>query len=418
MIMPLARVAENFDPRFTRFDVIIIDEASQCDLMGLIAMYMAQQVIIVGDHEQVSPAAVGQKLDVVEQLINEHLQGIPNNILYDGQRSVYDLAKESFGGTICLLEHFRCVPEIIQFSNKLSYNWRIKPLRETSQVNLKPHVIAYRVKDAVAENKANKEEALTIASLIVAAIEQPEYENKTLGIISLVGDEQAMEIEKQLRLHLPENEFERRRIICGNAAHFQGDERDVMFLSVVDSCDNPPLKMRGPGYLDMYKKRYNVAASRACDQMWVVHSLDPRTDLQAGDLRRQLIEHAENPQVIMNEYESAEKDTDSDFEKEVMLRLISAGYKVTPQWKAGYLRIDLVVEGNGSRLAVECDGDRYHTIENLEEDMARQAILERLGWTFVRIRGSVFYRDPDKSNASGIDRLNELGLHHKVLILI
>ncbi|TYO92792.1 AAA domain-containing protein [Desulfallas thermosapovorans] len=409
-IMPLARVAENFDPRFARFDVIIIDEASQCDLMGLIAMYMAQQVIIVGDHEQVSPAAVGQKLDVVEQLINEHLQGIPNNILYDGQRSVYDLAKESFGGTICLLEHFRCVPEIIQFSNKLSYNWRIKPLRETSQVNLKPHVIAYRVKDAVAENKVNKEEALTIASLIVAAIEQPEYENKTLGIISLVGDEQAMEIEKQLRLHLPENEFERRRIICGNAAHFQGDERDVMFLSVVDSCDNPPLKMRGPGYLDMYKKRYNVAASRACDQMWVVHSLDPRTDLQAGDLRRQLIEHAENPQVIMNEYESAEKDTESDFEKEVMLRLISAGYKVTPQWKAGYLRIDLVVEGNGSRLAVECDGDRYHTIENLEEDMARQAILERLGWTFVRIRGSVFYRDPDKAMQPVFDRLNELGI--------
>jgi predicted transport protein/very-short-patch-repair endonuclease/DNA polymerase III delta prime subunit len=407
-IMPLARVAENFDPRFARFDVVIIDEASQCDLMGLIAIYMAQQVVIVGDHEQVSPAAVGQKLDVVEHLIDVHLQGIPNNILYDGQRSVYDLAKESFGGTICLLEHFRCVPEIIQFSNKLSYNWRIKPLRETSQVSLKPHVIAYRVKDAITENKVNREEALTVASLLVAAIEQPEYKDKTFGVISLVGDEQAMEIEKQLRLHLPENEFERRRIICGNAAHFQGDERDVMFLSIVDSCDNPPLKMRGPGYLDMYKKRYNVAASRACDQMWVVHSLDPRTDLQAGDLRRQLIEHAENPQAIMEELESAEKDTESVFEKEVMLRLISAGFRVTPQWKAGYLRIDLVVEGNGRRLAVECDGDRYHTIEKLEEDMARQAILERLGWTFVRIRGSVFYRDPDKAMQPVFDRLDEL----------
>lgn len=410
-IMPLARVAENFDPKYARFDTVIIDEASQCDVMGLIAMYMARQVVIVGDHEQVSPVAVGQKLEIIDHLIEEHLQGIPNNILYDGQRSVYDLAKESFGGTICLLEHFRCVPEIIQFSNKLSYNGRIKPLRDSSQVNLKPHVIAYRVKDAISENKVNQEEALAVASLIAAAIERPEYKGKTFGVISLLGDEQAILIEKLLRQYLPEDEYDRRRIICGNAAHFQGDERDVMFLSIVDApVENPPLKMKGPGYQDMYKKRFNVAASRACDQMWVIHSLDPKTDLQPGDLRRQLIEHAENPQAIIKEFDSAEKDTESVFELEVMRRLISAGYKVIPQWKVGYYRIDLVVEGNDRRLAVECDGDRYHPIEKLEEDMARQAILERLGWTFVRIRGSQFFRNPDLAMKPVFERLNELGI--------
>lgn len=61
-------------------------------------------------------------------------------------------------------------------------------------------------------------------------------------------------------------------------------------------------------------------------------------------------------------------------------------------------------------MAVECDGDRYHPLDRLPEDMARQAILERLGWTFVRIRGSVFFRDPDQAMAPVFARLAELGI--------
>jgi hypothetical protein len=126
-IMPLSRVVESFTPGSTRFDVVIIDEASQSDVMGLLAFYLGRQVIVVGDHEPVSPDAVGERLDETQHLIDEHLQGIPNADLYDGKQSVYDLAMQSFGGTICLREHFRCVPDIIQFSNHLSYDGKIKP---------------------------------------------------------------------------------------------------------------------------------------------------------------------------------------------------------------------------------------------------------------------------------------------------
>src|SRR5467141_3201985 len=59
-VMPLSRVVENFDPRTTRFDVVIIDEASQSDVMALVALYLGKTVLVVGDHEQVSPSAVGQ----------------------------------------------------------------------------------------------------------------------------------------------------------------------------------------------------------------------------------------------------------------------------------------------------------------------------------------------------------------------
>ena len=57
------------------------------------------------------------------------------------------------------------------------------------------------------------------------------------------------------------------------------------------------------------------------------------------------------------------------------------------------------VEGGGKNLAVECDGDRFHPFEKLKEDMERQAILERQGWKFARIRGNHFFRNPDQSFA-------------------
>lgn len=408
-IMPLNRVVENFTPTGQPFDVVIIDEASQMDVMGLISLYMAKQVIVVGDDKQVSPDAVGQQVDSVQHLINEWLYDIPNGNLYDGKTSIYDLAVQSFGGTIMLKEHFRCAPEIIQFSNALSYDGQIKPLRDDSSINLKPHWIPYRVTDAFSENKVNKKEAETIAALVVSATEQPEYKNASFGVISLVGEEQALTVQKLLTKYLSPDEFHRRRILCGNPANFQGDERDVIFLSVVDGPANGPLTKREFGTNDMYRKRYNVAVSRAKDQVWVAYSLQPDVDLKPGDIRRRLIEHALNPTALCRMIEQEETHTESEFERLVLRQLMNAGYKVIPQWKVGAYRIDLVVEGGGKRLAVECDGDRFH-LDKIDEDMARQAILERLGWQFARIRGSQYFRNPEAAMKPVFEKLQAIGV--------
>jgi very-short-patch-repair endonuclease len=405
--MPLTRVADTFGPRQTRFDVVIIDEASQSDPLGLLAFYLGRKVVVVGDHEQVSPAAVGYDAQMVDNLIAVHLPEIPNSHLYDPKTSVYDLAGQSFGDTICLVEHFRCVPEIIQFSNQLAYDGRIRPLRDGSQVTLRPHVIGYRVEGTRSVGKVNEEEVWAVASLLAAAVEQPEYAGRSFGVISLVGEDQALEIERLLRQRVEPCRYEAHRIVCGNAAHFQGDERDVMFLSVVDSRGDGPLPIQ---QRDDFKQRLNVAASRARDQMWVVYSLDPRSDLKAGDLRRRLIEHAENPLAMLQAMAQQEQRAESEFEKEVLRRLIRAGYRVRSQCPVGHYRIDLVVEGGGRRLAIECDGDRYHPLEKLAEDMARQAVLERLGWRFVRIRGSSFYRDPEAVMGEVFGVLERLGI--------
>jgi very-short-patch-repair endonuclease len=421
-IMPLTEVAETFDPRSTRFDVVIIDEASQCDPSAMFALYLGRQTVIVGDDEQVTPVTVGVEAEEVLKLIHGYLDDVPRRELYDGQTSVYEFGQWAFGGVIRLMEHFRCASDIIAFSNNLSYRGEIKPLREENAVKLKPHVIPYQVEpNSFEKSDVNVAEAEAIASLICAAIKQPEYAVNeqgspvTFGVVSLVGDKQALLIDDLLRQRLPAEEYQLRQILCGTPAHLQGDERDVVFLSLVDFRTDAPLPLRDPdAQMRMFKRRFNVAASRARDQMWVVYSLDPHADLKPGDIRRQLIEHALDPKSWSRELEKRRPKIDPEteaFEGAVLHRLVERGYKVQAKVSVGSYSIALVVMGGNRRLAVECDGDNFQDQERLRENMERQAILERLGWKFVRVRGSLFFRDPDRALTPVFRRLEELGIH-------
>jgi hypothetical protein len=179
--MPLSRVYESFDPRERKFDVVIIDEASQSDVSALAALYLGREHVVVGDKEQVTPDAVGQNVDQVTRLISTDLQGIPNSHLYDGQTSIYDLAETAFGGVVALREHFRCVPEIIQFSNHLSYSQGILPLREPNSAAVGPALVAHRVGGRRDGKNTNSIEAEEVASLVVACLQDPSYATNRFG---------------------------------------------------------------------------------------------------------------------------------------------------------------------------------------------------------------------------------------------
>ncbi len=400
-IMPMARVAESFDPAKGRFDVVILDEASQSDVTGLLAWYLGDQVIVVGDDEQVSPLAVGDEQAAAAQLIEQHLVDVPNSVLFDGKLSVYDLAKQCFGGTIALREHFRCVPDIIGFSNELSYAGEIQPLRSAAKVP-SPHVVEYiATGDPGTVAKQNLAEARAIAALVKAMTEDSRFHNKSIGAIALMGDQQPELIYRLLLPLVGPAELERHRFAAGSPPEFQGDERDIILLSMVDvPRESGRLPIR---QTDTFKKRFNVAASRAKDHLWLVHSLEPERDLQSGDLRRRLIEYVRDPGAHRRIVEKATRRAESPFEEAVIKGLLDRGFEVEPQVSVGKYRIDMVVSDGEKRVAVECDGDRFHGIDKIPEDMARQAILERAGWRFVRIRGTHFFRDPE----GGIDWLTE-----------
>ena len=409
-IMPIPIVAESFDPTAGRFDVVIIDEASQADLNALIPLYLGKQIIVVGDHEQVTPLGVGKAQTILDNLRKSMLKDIPNSHLFDNLSSIYDIGRQSFGDAIRLVEHFRCVPEIISFSNQLSYEGKIRPLRESNSTDIKPACIARRV-DGFRDGDTNKGEARFIVDHVKAMIQHPMYARKSIGVISMLGEQQALLIQSMLHKEIPGTEIEARRIQAGISGEFQGDERDIVFLSMVDSAAGEgPLRMTGDGAYEQTKKRYNVAASRARDQLWVIHSFDPELHLKSGDLRLRLLDHVRDPLASIRAFNEQVGKTESPFEREVLKRLTASGYHVKSQWQVGYYRIDMVIEGAGRRLALECDGDRYHPMEKLAEDMERQSILERLGWQFVRIWGTAYYRNPDLALRPVFERLSELGI--------
>jgi very-short-patch-repair endonuclease len=410
-IMPVNKALESLDPSKNSFDVVIVDEASQSDISALAILYLGKKIIIVGDDKQVSPMAVGIDIDRMNALREMYIKNtIANWHLYDAKTSLYDIAGTTYP-SLMLREHFRCVPEIIGYSNKLSYDFKIKPLRDGSNCVVTPPVISYRIENGQRKGKLkiNIQEAETVVSLMMACIEQPEYAEKTFGVISLLGDDQAKIIQQKIFEEIEPSTIEEKRILCGNASHFQGDQRDIIFLSMVDSNEGDgPLRLSGEGADQSTKQRYNVATSRAKDQLWIIHSLDYSKDLKSGDIRRDLLEYADNPKAYTSIVEAIKAKAESPFEEAVAKSLVADGYNITQQWEVGSYRIDMVVQYNKIKIAVECDGEQYHSgEEKVREDMERQTILERLGWQFVRIRGSEYYRDPEMTMTRVKSELNK-----------
>jgi very-short-patch-repair endonuclease len=172
----------------------------------------------------------------------------------------------------------------------------------------------------------------------------------------------------------------------------------------VPAADVLPLQER-----TTFKQRYNVAASRARDQLWLVHCLDPRRDLQPSDLRRRLIEHIRAPGA-RREPPAGARRPPSLLEQEVRQRLLALGFRVEVQVSVGGYPLDMVVSHDKSQVAVECDGDRVTAIDRLPEELAKQAVLERVGWRFVRVRATRFYRDPDGTIDQVVAELQRLGV--------
>ena len=412
-IMPMNKVIDTLNPAENKFDVIIIDEASQSDISSLVLLYMAKKVIIVGDDKQVSPLDIGVSVEKVNSLREKYIKGkIINDDLYGLNSSLYSVAATTYR-PLMLKEHFRCVPEIIGYSNKTSYDLKIKPLRESGSSDLKPAVINYKVPGMRDEKrKINELEAKTVVSLIKACMEMKEYADSSFGVISLLGDEQSDLIQKMIVEKIDVTDIEKHDILCGNSSHFQGDERDVIFLTMVDSNSGEvPLRVMTDGTESARKKRYNVAASRAKNQMWVVNSLDVDNDLKTGDIRKEFLEYVSSPKEILLT-EEMEKNSESVFEEKIAKYLISEGYHIEQQWEAGLYKIDMVALFQDKKVAIECDGEKWHsTEEQIREDMERQNVLERCGWEFIRIRGSRYFKNPEFTMKALIEELNRKGIY-------
>jgi very-short-patch-repair endonuclease/transcription elongation GreA/GreB family factor len=389
------------------FDLVIIDEASQSDVTSLPAIIRGKKILVVGDDKQVSPSTIGIEERQIIQLRTTFLQGNPYADQMDPGSSLYDLASIVFPGKAILLrEHFRCVEPIIRFSSQF-YPQPLVPLRlPTATERIDPPLVDILVTDGERDARGiNKAEAQVIIQEIKTIIDIPALEHRSIGIISLIGDKQAKYIYDLLLKELTPEQFARHKIMCGNAAAFQGQERDIMFLSMVECPETSTTKTSR-----VFEQRFNVAMSRARDRLYLVRSVAPE-NLKTTDLKFKVIEHFRNPmeagQIAMSD--QVLDVCDSGFEKEVGSELLKRGYRLRPQVPVAGYRLDFVVEGQGNhRLALECDGDPYHGPDRWSEDVRRQKALERLGWIFWRVWGSHWYSDKSgcvQDLLSTLDRL-------------
>jgi superfamily I DNA and/or RNA helicase/very-short-patch-repair endonuclease len=409
-IMPLQRVVENIELTNDLFDVVIVDESSQSNLFALSALLRAKKAVIVGDDNQISPETVGLDRSQNHELIKQYLKGIPQADQLELSTSLYDTASRVFANSkVILKEHFRCVPEIIQFSNDLMYGGQMDPLRLPFTKDLLDRpVYAVEVKDGCRRESSkvcNEPEAAAITDFILQCSQDEKYKGKSMGVISLQGYDQAQLIEQKLRETLGEREMKKRNLICGDAYRFQGTERDIIFLSMV-AANNVPIGVLNK---EADRRRFNVAASRARDQMILFHSVGLK-DLNPNCMRYHLLEYCLYPNQMKPESQDVGYLFETTLEKDVYQKIAARGYRVSPQVQVGNKgkRIDLVIEGTRNRLAVECDGDQWRGRIRWEADIERQRILERVGWKFWRIRGSEFYRDPEKALRPLWQKLEEM----------
>jgi very-short-patch-repair endonuclease len=386
-VMSHAKVSESMPAQLGVFDLVIVDEASQSDLWALPAILRGKKILVVGDDKQVSPSGGFISAAKVLALRERFLSDQPYGRDLTPGKSLYDIASTVFAAErVMLAEHFRCVQPIIAYSNKF-YKNQIRPLRvPKASERIDPPLVDVFIEQGVRDARdVNKMEADFIANEIQSILRDPKLRNRTIGVVSLLGPEQAKYIYNLVVGRVDVSELERRKFACGDAYVFQGSERDIMFLSMIaDHSRHHALSGQ------VFEQRFNVAASRARDRMYLVRSVK-LSELSLSDLRRTLVEHFSAPPEDANAEKSLIDHCESGFERDVYSSLVDLGYRVTPQVKSGSYRIDMVVEGaNDMRLAIECDGDEFHGPDRWPADMQRQRILERAGWVFWRCFASTW----------------------------
>lgn len=442
------------------FDCVIVDEASQLDFNSLILGYYAKNMIIVGDDKQTSPSALtGANDNDFQAIKNKHLEFLGDErIQIRSDNSLFTLAKMVAGSSnLSLKEHFRCVAEIIEFSKYNFYDNLLKPLKQINTANRLEPINAVFVKNSFLEDRIVYTEIESIKKHLIEIIKNPVYQNKTIGVVSLglsKHTEKLKDIKEDLSEQFGRDKLDEIKLIIEDSPKFQGDERDVMLVSLgvaldsekLQSNDNPkPRAIVDDGNIKDDFKKINVALSRAKEQMILFHSVKSE-NLRNNDFRLKILSFFYNETKSLKPFELPENENernlynipkpfDSWFEYDIASELINKDYQyIQPQYKVKEdetfynhhsqketyvnFKLDLVVSNNGKMIAIECDGDPFHSLpEDVAYDVERQEFLERVGWKVYRILYSAYKRNPSEEIEKMVSFIEKYTKKDKIISL-
>lgn len=422
-------VAQYLAPGKFEFDIVVMDEASQMrpeDAMGAIAR--SRQVVIVGDPMQLGPTRFFDQADSdedweepepengdEEQEDNTPVEAAPpltGATVLERSESILLAAAACFSGRM-LRWHYRSRhPKLIAFSNREFYNERLIVFPTPGGLDEQDGVFLRRV-DGVYGGSRNLREA----QAIVAAIRTHarDYPDRTLLVASMNAPQadlidgllvHAEKEDETLAAYLKRHADTMEPFSIKNLENVQGDERDVIFVSVTYGPNEAGRIMQnfGPILTAGGERRLNVLFTRAKHRLEVFCSFDANNlrvqPSSARGLRvlRDYLRFAAG-EVWWAAGTETGRDPDSDFEIAIADALRARGYETRPQiGVAGYFIDMAVVDPDAPGrfiLGIEADGATYHSAKTARDrDRLRQSQLEALGWTIHRVWSTDFFRDP------------------------
>jgi very-short-patch-repair endonuclease len=410
LMSPLS-VAQFLPPGRQSFDLIVIDEASQVppeEAIGAVAR--ARQMIVVGDNKQLPPTNFFRMISEDED--DENASEILTTARARNFESILTLASARGFPERMIRWHYRSRhPSLIAVSNHSCYagGLLLPPSPITKADNLGLSLV--RTPRGHYE-RGGSGRNLVEADLIAAAVEKhlQNQSDRSLGIACFsVAQRDAIEDALQARGLLsavdafaPNGE----RLFIKNLEAVQGDERDVIFISIGYGPDAQGRMTMGFGPLsaDGGERRLNVLISRARLQCTVFSSItagDIPVDVKPRGTRmlREFLHFAETGHIAAGDVGIA--DFDSPFEEAVAAYIRRAGYEFAAQVGVSGFRIDLGVldprRPGKFALGVECDGAAYHSGRSARDrDRLRQEVLEGLGWKLHRIWSTDWFRKPER----------------------
>jgi very-short-patch-repair endonuclease len=407
MMSPLA-VSTYLDTPELSFDVVIFDEASQVRPHDAVcAIYRGKQLVVGGDPRQLPPT------DFFNRGTDDEAD---TDDLSANFESLLDVCVSLGLPRKRLRWHYRSRREgLIAFANRYIYEGRLVTFPSADEATSRA-VTFERVPDGRFKDGVNSIEAKRVAALVLEhARTKPD---RSLGVIAFSQKQQDRildELEVLRRQHTDTEPFfaddRQDPFFVKNLENVQGDERDVIFLSVgYGPDDSGKVAMRfGPLNRTGGERRLNVAVTRARGGMCVVASMIAsdidlsRTNAEGAKMLKAFLDYAERGPVALAAAitEANQGGADSPFEQEVGEELVRRGLSVHRQVGCGGYLIDMAItdpqQGGKYLLGVECDGATYHSAATARDrDRLRQAVLEGLGWRLVRVWSSDWVRDREK----------------------
>jgi superfamily I DNA and/or RNA helicase len=369
------------------FDVIIIDEATQCDIASCLpSLQRAKKAVIAGDPNQLRHISFLSKAKQSEFLAKYDMA---ETMEYDYRNtSVLDLFSEKIASqqsVVFLNEHYRSLPEIISFSNKEFYDRRLKVMTE-KPINYGHHPVVFNFcKDGKREEAGyNKSETEWIIKTIKEIVESDIMGTPSIGVLSPFR-KQVDYISSEIMKHFPLQTIDKHNILVGTAHSFQGEERDIMFISLSLDTDSHSAAYR---FMEI-PNVFNVAITRAKSKQYIVHSIR-KESLKSGSLLHKFFDFYS---AGINNHCIDSNENYDHFAAAIIDRLSNMNLKVLSAVPIAGHTMDLVVTNGDKALGIDLIGfpgdfaDAY--------PIERYKMFNRAGLKVIPITYSAWCESPE-----------------------